>query len=277
MSVNAIATYFFKPTTTGEQGWTESWYVPQNDLASALSVASAYIQQRTKVLMTAWYIEQVRVSDISILGDSLLASYYPANSKGTLSLGTPAPANTCLLVRIECGALRRRVLELRGIPQAILDEDNVYTPVATFTTAFNAWATFLKSLSSGLRVRSRTRGNRSPASITPLATDPRALSITPDTIPPGMVAGNTIQVAGVPQNVAYGYNGNWIVDKVGPVTINTRPKRKKYLLGLATGAVIYSLTDDYLRPSDVIPERGSTRKTGRPFDVPHGRLLATRH
>lgn len=277
MPVTAIASYFFNQIDGGEAGWSENWYVTAATIEDCLTRANLYATPRRAILHQNWYLEAVRVSDLTVLRDSKETNYDTTTGAGTFRAGTAAPASQGILLRMEAGATRRRMFFLRGIPTGQVNQGNALTMTPAFTNAMNAFVAWWTANQGVLLIQKKLRGTDVGVVVQPGAVEPRSINITYPALAPPPPVGSYINIFNVPQNVAYGFNGIWIADIVAALAVSTKPKRKHFSFGAPFGARAATITFSYENVTSAAPERGGNRKTGRPFDSPHGRLSATRH
>lgn len=97
-------------------GWTETYYAVKSGLGDALVAANTLARARRKLMGRGSSIEAIRVSDVTVSGDSLVLFAADAGGWGSSSeLQCDTPWNAWL-ARLSTGAMPRRSLYLRGIP-----------------------------------------------------------------------------------------------------------------------------------------------------------------
>jgi hypothetical protein len=287
---NFNATYFFEGIQGGS-GWTETFYFVDADISTALTDARAYVRPRLNILTADFALTEVRVSDLSVLRDSLVQSYPLASAVGALAGAPPPgdwgaadtlqPAWNGLLIRLEGTSLHRRSLILRGIPGGITDSGGHYTPTPGWNTAFLAWKNFLLR-APAFSLRLVQRGLQIFPTAVAIDPDARSLTLTlAGLAPAGWIPGANVICTRF--QGASPVNGTWnisgVIPLVGPpatTTVLLRPKlRKIYGTALNTG-IWQVLTYPLQAITNVIPERGVKKATGRPFDLPRGRARVKR-
>lgn len=152
----------------GRQGWKEEFYLPASSPAAALAVLQAVSPARLDLMAPGVSIDQLKVSDVAILGDSLADYSWPARRSKITALLTRDQATTSLLCRAYSvvaagggGVLQyQRAIELTGLPDEWTSYDangagqipgTAGCPGA-FKKAFDTWV--LKVIANGLCIRS---------------------------------------------------------------------------------------------------------------------------
>lgn len=128
----------------GRYGWTETWYKTGSTHEAVVPLSTTLATRRTRLLATGASIEAVRISDVTIAGDSVA---FPLGKDGTVQTqGADTPWNA-IYCRVNSGALYRRQLWLRGIPDVWIELENGNvlrnTVAGALNTAFNAFRTTL--------------------------------------------------------------------------------------------------------------------------------------
>jgi hypothetical protein len=271
-------------------GDSELFYLTgPNSIEAARTLLNEYIPLRTGILAQGYTIAFGNVSDPEVFRDSLLQNQFSGAQLDGRYGGNAAeapnndPIYQRLLIRIEASELYRRSFELLGVPTGILDQYGNYLAPRPWLAPFNAWKTFM--LTNGALIAKGRLNSAEP--VLPIitlangATDPRVLIVT--------VAGDQTAsyVAGKLARVSrctYSLNvdGNWLVDSStlqGTNTVITL-RRRRYPAVFTSGTKLGVITR-LIQPvggvppshnfTDIIPQRGVRRKSGRPFPSAHGR------
>src|SRR6266536_27383 len=263
--------YFFEDI--GNSGWTETFYFTDTDITVARDRAETkYVTQRLSLLTGSYSLRELRVSDVAILRDSLVKSYTFAQGLGNY----PAVAGArdeqpwdALLVRIEAGALNRRSLLMRGLPGGLVDPVGVYTPSALWSRRFAAFrASCLAAPPFQIRTQTSGPGFRADN----INIGPGGWTISLNFLagpPPSFVAGRIVRISGV-KGAAF-INGLWkIYQVIGNAVLMEQKRRPAVGNVLITGSAKL-ITIGFSNFTNLIPERGVKKSTGRPFDEPRGR------
>lgn len=275
--------YFF--TDSHEIGWSENYYVSATTIAAALASETVVAGFRLALLAPGNHLDELRVSDVTVFRDSLVQSYAGPAGNGqfpTAASGSNPPVWNRLLLRIEAGSVARRSLEMGGIPAAITDQFGAYTPTATWTKRFNQWVVvMLETPAVELRVRKGMVAI--PIQSFVPAANPLYVNLTfnETDVPGGFtlpVKGDTVRLSKM--RYTANLNGNWIVYSppvlaTGVYTMSVTGRRLPALVGSLSQPGVWRLIKPsvpFLAITSIQPRRGVARKTGRPFDSPHGRL-----
>lgn len=284
-------TYFFKGTQS--IGWTETWFDSAGSVAAALAKADTQLRPaRLGVLASSFALRQIRASDESVLRDSLIKSYTQAQGVGLANPGVndpndwgPGPESfapqTALLVRMEAGALNRRMFLLRGVPLGPFGADLVYNPSAIWIGLFNAFANAFTG-ANGHQLRIQTAGPvQVPTNISVGGGGVLVTITLPGNAPAGWNANATIKLS---KFVGAAFiNGNWRISQTSqpggagtPTTITFYPKnRQVYGTPVNTGFA-QLISPSFANFTAAIPLRGAKKNTGRPFDLLRGRARVRR-
>lgn len=282
LQVLAQTTLFFETVGLGI-GWSETFYSTVSSLDNALTDGIALADKRAAMLgkfdaqdgAGLSRINQVRVSDVDILGDSLIKTRDDRGNLWDGALGSSDYPSTALLVRLMSGAKVRRMHMLSGIPDALCTQGGKFVSRPDFAAAFAAWFAYLKKAPPYL-IRSIDKDPALTKKITNIVLAPG----------PDPVAGTPIiTTAG-----AHGLNDN---DRVRIRGVKWHdPDTGTTIKGLYTVAVVsttsFSLkhtvvAGDYDRGGSMtkqqynyvpidgyVIERMATRRRGRVFGLPRG-------
>jgi hypothetical protein len=125
-------------------GWTERYFMTATTYSVAKDDVDSLVTKRLALSCPDVKVDYVRVSDVGVRGDSVVA---PAPGLvGTYTAGAaPAVSTepwTALNVRMEGGTLYRGRKFIHGLPQFLMT-GNIFTPDSPWNTAFNAYAAAL--------------------------------------------------------------------------------------------------------------------------------------
>lgn len=271
-----LTTLIFNAT---KNGWSENWYWTGADHASAQAAALVLASARQKLLAQGVILEAVRTSDVAILGDSViaLAPAIPAAGKPALARDN---ASNAWLSRINAGALYRRQLWLRGIPDDWIEfnaDGTPKPPPAALGKVFDAYVLALTKGPFQLKVIDKGPGSPLTSILVVAADVPTGLTkVTANGH--GLANFDFVRIKGAKGVNASLLNGVW---QIQDVTANT------FVIGLPAAdlATINYVTlsgkvqkraTTYVNVTSGVILRGGTRKTGRAFFVSPGRRRARR-
>jgi len=250
-------------------GWSENFYYEGEDNA-AIAAAKLMLPTRLALLGTDCRIAYIRASDIGVRGDSQI--YVPSirEGTGTAADGLSDIANTDLVIRVEALAsfTIRRVIYMRGQPDLECSQGGFYTPSPGFIRAFNQWDKAM-GVNNFQIYASAFSNDVNITGVTQAANGQITLALAgpcPQTYP------GQINVFGVRKNPALRGRHSIAFAPVGnSVTFNSTHFVRPFLGGGVVQAVSPTLA--IWGSSQVI--RCSHRISGRPFDSPRGRQLAS--
>lgn len=155
MAFRGKVQFFYK--CPPQASFSETWYTSDPDYTSLMTSAKAYLALRKEMLGYGVSCVEIRISDDTVKGDSLI--FVPQNKDGkssiyTLQADRADKAGMAVDTRCEGGAQRRRILSLRGAPDDLFDTDfptGIDIGFHGFFGAFQAWATFLKGSKFAIR------------------------------------------------------------------------------------------------------------------------------
>lgn len=248
---------------TNKWGWSETHYVQQNSLLTALHECEQALTTRYGMMGSSGRVKYIRVSDPLIRGDARVKVINEFFIQGKSADPSDIPT-TALILRFECSDTMRRTQYLRGFPDIIVANGGQYIPSAGFATSFTAWKNFMINGNTfGLRGLDRS------AVETPIANVVTAGGVTTVTTgaPHGLANLSFVRITkAFPLNSV---NGVWRINVtgasaftlLGPAPVNS------WLSGGLVQARIYTFLP-YQKIEIVGPGR---RDTGRPIDSPVGR------
>lgn len=266
MARNRI-TFFF--TSNRGYGWTETLYTFAPTLDIAMTQAKALLPVRVNLMGRGSFLQFIRVSDDLVKRDSQVYPV-PNSDRETKSRagGDADIANTCCVVRIESGVLKRRTLFLRGIPDDIVLDNGIFRPTPAFTANFTLWAAVLFAGGFAIRVRSDVGA---PVDLTNVSTvGPTGLVTITTAGAHGLVPNNVANIRGV-LGATQVRGLQRVITVVDASNFQIRVNRvvKPYLGGGNVVLNDYSLA----AISNAVVVRCSHHNAGRPFDAPRGRRL----
>lgn len=278
---NYRITYFFKDGKSA--GWTENFYA-QGDSSEAvhsLFVRDALVNARLGFLAEQYFLGEVRTSNTDAARDSLVTAYSGNSGKGKFktqqdwALDPAEEPYDALLVRIEAGSTHRRQLYVRGLPTDVVAQNREYVPQPEFAANFKKWADIVKANGTPFRLRSLTFGDDVVPFATTVSATGDSFSVSFGLNPvPTWAKGDIIRVrraVGVSN-----LNGMWKVDAVLSPVVYFKPHQRLIRGAIVGNPFLQKATEVFTAVTDVIPERGTSRKTGRPFDVLRGRARVRR-
>lgn len=263
------ATFIFN---FGKVGWSEVWYRESSNPDEMLEIAKKLGGVRVRALATDVQLEYIRISDVAVAGDSLVAGI---GQWGTETTGDPDTPWNSVYMRYESSSLYRRQFHWRGLP------DDWVKPTGTnlnqdpwdarFRTVYQAYTSSLKNNSWMMKVISKDPGDITPKNITGISADGQ-----------GRI---TFAVAGLTGDVndtfrVKFYNGpdKKLLNKVYTIVSNNGaavvvPDKFADLSdpNANTGGKAIARITKYKIVTDGIPLRYAAKRTGRAFFVPAGR------
>jgi hypothetical protein len=264
----------------GEAGWSELyWRDGDADLQSGMDdTLRALIPTRKRLLGRDAQLIGVRLSDESILGDSILLE--SAQIPQVAQFDEPCdPPFSGLLVRYEASPNYRGEKALRGLPKTILTEPYGSSPLqGEFDKLFNLYAGIVKE-SEGqwrLRVRDKDLGTNPAKNVISVETDPVNAGFVRLTVPAhGFNPANKVSLTGLKfQDKTVKLKGTRFISFV---TANTFSVLAPPITSIYVGFGKAKEQKFAYRPiTSARAERISSHKVGRVFTAPHGRRSAKR-
>lgn len=119
-------TFYFE---MGKQGWTESWYLDTGASAARTEVLN-YARTRLAMCSSRTTLEAVRISDVDVAGDSDFLTNRDLPIRIGQAPGVRDVTQVALVVRFETEARKRRIMHLRGLPDAwmVFNVNGVFAP-----------------------------------------------------------------------------------------------------------------------------------------------------
>jgi hypothetical protein len=260
-------TYFFK--NTNGYGWTETLFNQAGTLDQTMVRAQTLLPFRVKLLGQGSSLQFIRVSDDEIKRDSQIYTVPNADRESkSRSFGDADIANTCLVVRLDSGPLKRRTLFLRGVPDIMVQDNGIYTPTPGYKQAVKDWGDSLSPTLMAIRIRGDDGVPINLSNVSLVAGDGTVTITTAaahtygpnDFVNIRGVLGAT-QVRGLQRVLTVPDNTHF--------TIRVNRVVKVYLGGGNVVRNVYSLVN--IIGGQVV--RASHHNAGRPFDAPRGRRL----
>lgn len=291
-------------------GWSESYFATADTPAAAVGLAAGLGPARMALCPGDVRLIGIRVSDDAIRGDAQLANHSTDGRiplVGSCPATGPAESEVAYLIRLEtqaptpgptARANSRRLLQLRGLPEDIIEGNHVNpNPGVAGQTWFQnltAFRAFLSALPGVLFGPWQLRQQQpyidpvsGPTPMDDLVVDtvnPQYITVTTAlNIPTGLVlrpsvrVGDRLLIRGLASS--RGINGQWIVSAIsgtGPVVYRLGPHRgyaayRTTPLQPPGGTIAYLgyAGSNIVRAVDMA--RLTTRETGRPFGLPAGR------
>lgn len=257
-----------------KQGWSELWYVDANDIQTAglrgLEVASS----RKGLLGTGSVLEAIRVSDEAIRNDSLIQLTPPvAAGPGVGNAIRDTPGNAWLC-RIQAGALYRRQLWLRGIPDSWIVWDQTlrkYEIPAILQARFDAFRDALVAKTFRIRATEKSPTVNPLKPITAIAADPSGVWKMTSPVH-GLANQDYVRISGTKGSNVKQFRGIWQIFGVTADTffipLVVVPTSPVWYIG---GGMVQRRTTSYKVIDGGTLLRPALRRTGRAFFVPAGR------
>lgn len=295
-------------TIGSKHGWSESWYFQAAQTeAEAAESALAMVYFRKQILTIGWQITGVRLSQLdnnnNLLRRGTLLQLGPVQGVGTFPASTGFSQDDqneqpydALCVSVNSTNGRRRNFLMRGIPNAIVSAGGRFVGAAPWFPRFNAWSGSIQfgndtpTHQAGTPAYLRTRNRRNLpavlngqrpildaqisgaaiAGLVPSAISP-VVNVSPGT---DILVGDTVVIqrtTGIQR-----LNGTWLVQQVantGTVYhLQLAPRRRL----ITSGAIDQKgfLTPYYYSLEGIasmFPAFGTSRRTGRPLQLPRGR------
>lgn len=281
-------TWMFKGA--GNTGWSEVWYDANaaTQLAALTKADTQLKAARLGILCSVHSLIAIRASQVDNIRDSQVKSYSatqgaglaPPGSLGVGDWGPGAqesfPTQVALLIRMEAGALNRRMFLARGVPLTMFDVNNVYSPTAASLAALAAFGTAFTG-PSGYQLQTQTAGGAQFPTAVTIANSGLTVSIVlPNAAAPaGWAPGSIVRLSAM--RGTYFLNGNWRIATIAPnlpvgsTTVTFFPKNRPIVTPPLNAGIAKLLTNTYVNYTASIPLRGGSRKTGRPFGLSRGR------
>lgn len=260
----------------GRAGWSETWYCQASNHEQAITKLRGVLPRRQNLLGGGASIEYIRVSDVTIKGDSQVQQLQNW-SVSTSPMGADEPWDG-VYVRCEAGPLYRRQMFLRGIPDDWAGPAGAFPgspPLnGTMTDALKRWSAAAIAQGFQLRCTEKEGAGAVRTPIDALGTDAQGRTTFTCTANLGAVNDRFIVSA---------YEGK---DRK---LLNGRHKILVKAGNVYTVKLRYALLEDpadntggqgrpelivYKELEEVVIIRMAKRATGRAFFLPVGRRLA---
>lgn len=259
------ATFFFEQ---GKYGWSESLHNTSSGLQNVMDQAVALAAKRVKMLPEFCQLSYIRVSDDEQERDTIVRNVTPPNFDAAVSAS--ASAFTACLLRLEASPTRRRLMYMRP---AALSEGANSDPVIddpSWLIGFTAWAALVSSAPWAVKY---TEASGAKVPINQLSQNIDLLNVGVSSTA-GFTAGDRVYIGKLPAGKsAMGYY------KVRNVIDATSMYVQSYRgpnIDVGAGGYIQKRVTGLAAIQTVIKLRVTSRKTGRPFDSPHGRSRTVR-
>lgn len=263
-------------------GWAEIWYQSQANIQDAWE--TGIIVGNTRVLGLGYgaSLEAMTVSDIAVLGDSLVteAGQFPdppvrLNAAQAIKSFAKVPWDA-LLCLVEVGGSYRRHVWLRSAPDDFavstiekgqIVDDTVFGPFQS------AYQTALRDNQFRLRVISKDPLVTVPKPVDLVTVDGGTGNYVYNVVGHALTVGMRVKIAGVKGTdirtangvgfvTAVPTGGSFLLDRRPPLTVTPH-----YL----SGGTVYRQQYDYQVVTSFVGERWVKKSTGRAFFVPRGR------
>lgn len=257
----------------GGAGWTESWYCTASNHDQALEKLQSLGPTRAKLLGGGASIAYQRVSDVTVKGDSKIVVIKEfAMSTGITAADEPWDA---VYVRVEAGALYRRQMWLRGIPDEWAGSAGSFpgtNPNNSFLSgAMDKFKAKLLAVPMQLRVIEKEGAGAVHTPITNLAADGSGRTVVSVAVDQGNV-GDEFRISDYQGPDKAKLNGihKIAAEAAGTVTIPLKfadlSAPAENAGGKATPRIVA-----YKDVTDLIIMRMAKKSTGRAFFLPRGR------
>jgi hypothetical protein len=291
-----------------KSGWSESWYFQADQTeAEASSSALALSYWRKQILTVGWQITGIRLSRLDEssnlqrrgtllqLGPTQGVGTFPASAGFSVDDQNEQPYDA-LCVSVNSVNGRRRNFLMRGIPNSIVSAGGRFIGAGPWFPRFNGWAGGIQfgndtpagdfGTPASLRIRTlRTfagliGGNRTivAAAISGAALGGLVPSVISPVItytpPDGILVGDTVVIqrtTGISR-----LNGSWIIQQlaiVGSTTYMQLAARRRVVLSGTLADTGFFRAYGYTLEgiTSMFPAFGTSRRTGRPLQLPRGR------
>lgn len=257
-----------------KSGWSESWYLTKADVQAAIAAANTIASARSSLLGQYSFLEAVRVSDVEVLNDSAVTTFWSPKFDPTLGGERDTPWNS-IYVRINAGTLYRRQMHMRGVPDFWIEWDGKlgdYTVAAPAFTNLNRFGTVLKAQGACIRAADKSLANF-PYKVIQGITAPTAGGLEFTVPNHGFVIGDTVSFRKVTGIGLGNCKGRWIVTDSSTNTFRTAtpPDSASTIVVYRGGGFVRKVFMNYFTITGVQYMRPTVKKTGRAFFVAPGR------
>lgn len=257
-------TFFLK---MGRYGWSETFINNVADRATALARSKALAEERLEWQSTQCFLPQVRVSDVSIQGDSHIEVFPRGGPGGYVGTKNGENPPVSILVRLDKqdGGSRKHIYA-RGVPDGVLVATRERPTDEEWTPHFNSWLDKLKDANEGWGWLSTV----APGVGTPITlAEPAAVAVTFTTpAAHGYVIGQRFRVKGMRPSY---WNKEYVVRDVPDVTKIITLHNFEFNPLIIVNGFIHDVLEQFTPIQRYAIVRTVSRKTGRPFDSPRGR------
>lgn len=264
-------TIFFR-TSEESQGWGESWFA-QMDVTAMLGAINSLLEERAKSLATTCEIHAYRAAIIDTPGTKSSRAIKldtPITGTGSLSTTDPAGKTNQTMDAMDYQILSvtnqsRRIYPFRGIPDSWVVGSQLSDQGIAGKARIEAYIDAVKAASLGFRVYLRSNPFQTISGITQDVTSKAlALLVTLHGFPNTGVC----TVRGCKANPML--NGRWKFIAIDANTIQLVGSQRFFAPNVASGTVqLFGSGNDVI--SARFFDSVSTRKTGRPFGMRHGK------
>jgi hypothetical protein len=276
VAIDAKVTFVFND---GRQGWSETWYLGAIvDLGTAAARAATLGVARRELLARGVSLEYIRTSDEAVLGDSLVSITRAAVAGGTVAGGlAPDTPYNAILVRAQAGALYRRQVWLRGIPDDWIRRNATDPPFYQAPGQQVALASFLLELTKApafaIRAIAKEAGVTVPRRVNGVTFNGATGRYVLDVGAHGFANNDQVRVRAAKPASAAALNGVFGLTGVTGTTVEITPSPADGgIVGyLAGSASIAKRVIAYYPINFGVAVRYAKRATGRAFFVPRGR------
>jgi hypothetical protein len=271
--VSIIKGNFFFRHLAGQAGWSETYYFGPGTIDDAFTTFGAMAPLRAAILGNQSTLAELRVSDVAILGDSLVFSW-DSNPLTTFSFPVDVPWNA-LLVRLGSSSYYRRNIFLRGVPDEVIVEPQNLAIDPTYAALVSTFLNFLKNSSNKILIRALSKvspfmiqkgiGFQTNA-FTPPTTD---FTMDPASAPYALTT-DRFRVSLI-KDPYKEYNGTWDFQTVigNKITLATGIAGPTNFIPMIFR--VRQLHYDYFQIDSANVLKQVHRITGRPFDLQRGR------
>jgi hypothetical protein len=269
-------TWFFNAQ---KEGFSESWYITSNSAQAAMNSALGVAPSRAAMIGTNAFIEATRVSDETIIGDSLI-DFTPFSPTGAASTLTHDQAAAAILCRVSAQAnLYRRQLWLRAIPDVWIQFDvatDQFKIDPTLTGLITLFESRIVLQQFQLRVVDKSFIGAPAFVISDVQASPIAGFTRVSTIGVNYADAVNVRIKKCKFVTPFALNGSWTTFNTGVGFFDVRlpfPVVNPQYLGQG---VVRIRSPIYVNVEGIQYERPATRRTGRAFFVPRGRRRVKR-
>jgi len=254
-------TSLFQQTTAKGRvaGWSETWYFDGSETA-ARAVADGYNKRRSGLISVAGGSVAFRLQQVGQRA-LVVENVYPGISPSAQDI--PQMALQCSV--LGQGVNNRKVFQLRGIPDSIVDRGD-YVPTVAFQTNFDALAAFLPTNQVRFRAINQANPQVNIISISQAGVMVLAAPLT-------FAVGSYITLLRCKATNGESVSGTYFVQAKASNTECTLAQWNFQAVSFKGQARVLDYIYPIVGAATLLATKIGTRKVGRPFDLYRGRAL----